>query len=66
VLPTRLKAELLREFDRLDLVTRQLADIERERDAALEAATGASEKAALLVRLKGIEPQGATDHLLDV
>jgi transposase len=59
-LPTRLKAELLREFDRLDLVARQLADLERERDAVLEASTSASKKASLLVRLKGIGPQGAT------
>jgi transposase len=59
-LPARLKAELLREFDRLDRVARQLVDIERERDAALQASTGASEKASLLVRLKGIGPQGAT------
>jgi transposase len=60
VLPPRLKAELLRELDRLELVARQLAEIERERDAAVTASNAAGDKAGLLVRLKGIGPQGAT------
>jgi transposase len=59
-LPARLKAELERELDRLDLVARQIADLERERDAAVQASIVAGGKAGLLVRLKGIGPEGAT------
>jgi len=59
-LPARLKAELERELDRLALVARQIAEIERERDAAVKASLVAGGKAGLLVRLKGIGPEGAT------
>jgi transposase len=57
-LPPRLAAAIGRALDRIELLLRQLAELERERDAALQAA-GAGEPAALPVRLKGIGPQGA-------
>lgn len=60
VLAPRLKAELVRELDRLDLVADQLAEIEGERDAAVTASMATGDKAGLLVRLKGIGPQSAT------
>ena len=60
-LPPRLKAELTRELNRLELVISQVAAVEDERDRALKAkqypapSTRASEAAA------GVEP-AATDH----
>jgi transposase len=61
-LPPRLAAEIGRALDRIELLLRQLTELERERDAALPAAH-AGEPAALLVRLKSIGPESAT--LLD-
>src|SRR5580693_7752193 len=52
-LPAHLKAEILREIDRLELVLRQTSEVEAERDEMLQAAE-ASSPAALLMRLKGI------------
>jgi transposase len=57
--PARLKAELLREIDRLELVLRQISEVEAERDEMLRPAE-ASSPAALLVRLKGIGAEFAT------
>jgi len=56
--PTVLKAELLREIDRIELLLRQIATGETERDGAVEPAaeTGQS-PVALLARLKAIGPQ---------
>ena len=56
--PTVLKAELLREIDRIELLLRQIATVETERDGAVEPAaeTGQS-PVALLARLKAIGPQ---------
>ena len=49
-LPTHLKAEILREIDRLELVLRQISEVEAERDEMLRPAE-ASSPAALLMRL---------------
>jgi len=58
-LPSRLKAELLREFDRLELVMNQIQVIEAERDRALQTRSRDS-IGALLVRLRGIGPEIAS------
>ncbi len=56
--PMILKAELLREIDRIELLLRQIAAVETERDAAVEpAAEGKQSPVALLARLKAIGPQ---------
>ena len=74
-LPPRLKTELLRELDRLELVMSQLAALEKERDRALQANRAASEEMAQrhtarpgssgeagthLLRLRGIGPEFAS------
>lgn len=60
-LPPRLKAEIGREIERLELLARQIKQVEAERDALTatvpEVAAG---PAALLLRLKGIGPETAT------
>jgi transposase len=59
-LPPRLKAELLRELERLELVLSQISKVEAERDLALrqaamiETTPEGNNVGALLVRLKGI------------
>ena len=58
-LRSRLKAELLREFDRLELVINQIQVIEAERDRALQTRSRDS-IGALLVRLRGIGPEIAS------
>jgi transposase len=58
-LPSRLAAEIARALDRIELLVRQIAELERQRGQALEAAA-ANEPAAMLIRLKGIGPEGAT------
>jgi len=58
-LPTHVKAEILREIDRLELVLRQISEVEAERDEMLRSAE-ASSPAALLMRLKGIGAEFAT------
>ena len=71
ILPPRLKAELLRQLDRLELVMQQVAAVEAERDAALEVvpdtarATNAvvpdtEGSATCLLQLKGIGPEAAS------
>src|SRR5438105_3880593 len=57
--PVRLEAEILREIDRLELVLRQISEVEAERDEMLRPAE-ASSPAALLMRLKGIGAEFAT------
>ena len=53
-LPPRLKAEIGREIERLELLARQLRQVEAERDAlAAPAPEAAASPAALLLRLKG-------------
>jgi transposase len=59
-LPARLKAQIIRELDRLELVLKQLAAVEAERDDLLnEAASSSRSPAALLMALKGIGPEFA-------
>jgi transposase len=58
-LPSRLAAEIARALDRIELLVRQIAELEHQRGQALEAAA-ANEPAAMLIRLKGIGPEGAT------
>jgi transposase len=59
-LPDRLRAELRRELERLELLRRQIAEVEAERDAAAEPAAGAGPSpVALLAGLKGVGPQTA-------
>jgi transposase len=56
-LPARLKAEIRREIERIDLVCSQIAAVERERDALIEAtseAAGPGTPAVALARLKGV------------
>jgi transposase len=61
-MPARLKAEVRREIERLELLLRQISDLEAERDAMLQptAAEDASPPAALLMQLKGIGAEFAT------
>jgi transposase len=57
-LPGRLKAELLRELARLELLLMQIADLEAERNAALKSdGEGRTSPIAMLVQLKAIGPQ---------
>ena len=57
-LPAVLKAELLREIDRIELLLRQIATVERERDAAAEPVSGTGQSpVASLARLKAVGPQ---------
>jgi transposase len=58
-LPPRLVTEIDRALDRIELLLRQIAELERQRDQALEAAA-TNEPAAMLIRLKGIGTEGAT------
>ena len=62
-LPNRLKAELVRELKRLELVLEMIATVEAERDAILasKAATHLNaEKIKMLAKLKAIGPEFAT------
>jgi transposase len=55
-----LKAEIIRELDRIDLVLRQVAAIEAERDALVKSdSTDIETPAVLLMKLKGIGPEFA-------
>ena len=57
-LPMRLKAELLREIELIELLIRQIAEVEAERDTAVELdVEGNQSPVALLARLKAIGPQ---------
>jgi transposase len=59
-LPVHLKAQIIREFDRLEVVLEQLKCVEAERDALLKPATDeAASPATMLAGLKGIGPQTA-------
>lgn len=56
--PAVLKAELLREIDRIELLLRQITAVETERDAAVKPVADAEHSpVALLTRLKAIGPQ---------
>jgi transposase len=57
-LPARLKAALLREIEVIELLMRQITEVEAERDAAVEPeAESQASPIALLARLKAIGPQ---------
>jgi len=58
-LPERLKAEIRREIERVDLVASQMAMVERERDALVGMTSDPAPEtaAAVLMRLKGIGPE---------
>ena len=59
-LSPQLKAQVVRELDRLELVLTQLRAVETERDALLEQASqAAAAPAAMLMQLKGIGPEFA-------
>jgi len=59
-LPVHLKAQIVRELDRLEVVLAQLKTVAAERDALLKPASDeATSPAAMLVRLKGIGPETA-------
>lgn len=62
-LPTRLKAEIIRELQRLELVLKMIAQIEAERDAIVKEAAPQhlnAGKIKALVNLKSIGPEFAT------
>jgi transposase len=62
-LPAHLRDELSREADRLELVRKQIADLERARSAQLRSASSkASQIAASLMLLKGIGPGAAMTY----
>jgi len=57
-LPVRLRAQIVRELDRLELLLEQLKSVEVERDALLKPASDeASSLASMLVRLKRYRPR---------
>src|SRR5580698_7214375 len=59
-LPAHLKAQILRELDRLEVLLAQMKTVEAERDALLEPTTAkATSPAAMLARLRGIGPETA-------
>ena len=64
-LPPRLKAELLREIEIIELLLRQISDVEAERDAdARSDVTDQPSPVATLMRLKAVGPQlAATLHV---
>ena len=56
-----LKAEIIRDLDRIDLVVRQVAAVEAERDALVKSdSIDTTAPAALLMKLRGIGPEFAT------
>ena len=59
-LPPRLKAEIGRELERLELLRRQIAAVEAERGALVREEAPAQTPAGLLMRLRGIGPEFAT------
>ena len=59
-LPVHLKAQIIRELDRLELVLAQLKTVAAERDALLKPASEETPSPpAMLVQLKGIGPESA-------
>src|SRR4051794_7825868 len=59
-LPVHLKAQIIRELDRLELVLAQLKTVAAERDALLKSASDEiPSPPAMLVQLKGIGPESA-------
>src|SRR5436190_1716382 len=61
-LPVHLKAQIIRELDRLEVVLAQLKSVAAERDALLKPASEEMPSPpAMLVQLKGIGPETAAD-----
>ena len=60
-IPERMKAEIRRELDRLDLLRRQIAEVEAERDTLLQAEDAPkTSPGAQLLKLRGIGPEFAS------
>lgn len=60
-IPERMKAEIRRELDRLELLRKQIAEVEAERDALLRVEQAPRESpGALLLKLRGIGPEFAS------
>ena len=56
-----MKGEIRRELERLDLLARQIKQVEAERDAlAMPSAKAVETPAVLLMNLKGVGPETAT------
>ncbi|MGH7122419.1 MAG: IS110 family transposase [Acetobacteraceae bacterium] len=58
-LPQRFRAEIARALDRIELVERQIAELEAERNALVHATSGPCLPAARLLALRGIGPESA-------
>jgi transposase len=58
-MPPNLKAHISRELDRLELILKQIEEVEVTRDDLLEQAITASEPVARLLQLKGVGPEFA-------
>ena len=58
-LPSALKAQIGRELDRIELLIKQISDVEKARDAMLVTEQESSRAPALLLNLKGIGPEFA-------
>jgi transposase len=58
-MPPNLKALISRELDRLELILKQIEEVEVTRDDLLEQAITASEPVARLLQLKGVGPEFA-------
>jgi transposase len=60
-IPERMKSEIRRELDRLELLRRQIAEVEAERDALLHAEDSPkASPGAQLLKLRGIGPEFAS------
>jgi transposase len=65
-LPSHLKAQISRELDRLELLLKQIAAVEAERDALLASSKNdASAPAPMLLALKGLGPEFTTTLWLE-
>ena len=58
-LPQRFRAEIMRALDRIELVERQIAELEAERKALIQATSEPGLSAACLLALRGIGPESA-------
>lgn len=58
-LPKALKAQISRELDRLELLIKQIGDVEEARDAMLDSDEQSARETTLLLNLKGIGPEFA-------
>ena len=58
-LPQRFRAEIMRALDRIELVERQIAELEAERKALVQATSEPGLSAACLLALRGIGPESA-------